>query len=74
MEHHIRKRGMSFGRAAMRYYPDLGYQAAVRRFRREIRETIGLLDALKALGYEEHHRYLTPQEMSLIANFLGVPD
>lgn len=74
MEHYIRKRGMSFGRAAMRYYPDLGYQAAVRRFRREIRETIGLLDALKALGYEEHHRYLTPQEMSLIANFLGVPD
>lgn len=74
MEHHIRKRGMSFGRAAMRYYPDLGYQAAVRRFRREIRETIGLLDAMKALGYEEHHRYLTPQEMSLIANFLGVPD
>lgn len=74
MEHHIRKRGMSFGRAAMRYYPDLGYQAAVRRFRREIRKTIGLFDALKALGYEEHHRYLTPQEMSLIANFLGVPD
>jgi hypothetical protein len=26
------------------------------------------------LGYEEHHRYLTPQEMSLIANFLGAPD
>ena len=74
MEHKERKRGMAFGRAAMRYYPDLGYQSAVRRFRREIRETRGLLDALKALGYEEHHRYLTPQEMSLIANFLGVPD
>ena len=62
---------MAFGRAAMRYYPDRGYQSAVRRFRREIHETRGLLDALTALGYEEHHRYLTPQEMSVIEDFLG---
>lgn len=74
MEHKERKRGMAFGRAAMRYYPDLGYQSAVRRFRREIRETRGLLDALKALGYEEHHRYLTPQEMQVIEERLGEPD
>ena len=38
--------------AAMRYYPDLGYVAAVRRFRQEIRDTQGLLDALIGLGYE----------------------
>ena len=74
MEHKERKRGMAFGRAAMRYYPDLGYQSAVRRFRREIRETRGLCGLPTELSYEEHHRYLTPQEMSLIANFLGVPD
>ena len=64
---------MSFGRAAMRYYPDCSYRVAVRRFRSEITETQGLLDALKALGYEEHHRYLSSQEMSVIENFLGEP-
>ena len=74
MEHNIRKRGMSFGRAAMRYYPDLGYVAAVRRFRQEIRDTQGLHDALIALGYEEHHRYLTPGQISAIEDFLGEPD
>ena len=55
----------------MRYYTDLGYVAAVRRFRREITETRGLLDALKALGYEENHRYLSPQEMQVIEEYLG---
>ena len=71
MEHNIRKRGTTFGRAAMRYYPDLGYVAAVRRFRQEIRDTQDLHDALIALGYEEHHRYLSPQEISLIEEYLG---
>ena len=74
MEHNIRKRGSTFGRAAMRYYPDLGYVAAVRRFRQEIRDTQGLHDALIALGYEEHHRYLTPGQISAIEDFLGKPD
>ena len=55
----------------MRYYPDLGYVAAVRRFRREITETRGLLEALKELGYDEHSRYLTPQQMSVMESFLG---
>ena len=73
MEHNIRKRGMSFGRAAMRYYPDLGYVAAVRRFRQEIRDTQGLHDALIGLGYGEHCRYLCPQQMSVIEDFLGEP-
>ena len=71
MEHNIRKRGMSFGRAAMRYYPDLGYVAAVRRFRQEIRDTQGLHDALRALGYGEHCRYLAPGQMRVIEDFLG---
>ena len=74
MEIMNRKRGMAFGRAAMRYYPDLGYQAALRRFRREICETPGLLDALTPLGYEEHHRYLTPGQIRVIEDFLGEPD
>ena len=74
MEHITRKRGMSFGRAAMRYYPDLGYVAAVRRFRQEIRDTQGLHDALIGMGYEEHHRYLTPGQISAIEDFLGEPD
>ena len=60
--------------AAMRYYPDLGYVAAVRRFRQEIRDTQGLLDALIGLGYEEHNRYLCPQQMSVIEDFLGKTD
>ena len=73
MEHNIRKRGTTFGRAAMRYYPDLGYVAAVRCFRQEIRDTQGLLDALIVLGYGERCRYLTPGQMKVIEDFLGEP-
>ena len=57
----------------MRYYPDLGYVAAVRHFRQEIRDTQGLHDALIGLGYEERHRYLTPGQMKVIEDFLGEP-
>lgn len=57
----------------MRYYPDCSYRVAVRRFRSEITETQALLEALTALGYEEHHRYLSPQEISVIEDHLGVP-
>lgn len=60
MEHNIRKRGMILGRVAMRYYPDLGYQTAVRRSRQEIRDTRGLFDALtdlatRSIAATSHH-------------------
>ena len=44
MEHNIIKRETTYSVHTMRYYPDLGYQAAVRRFRREIHGTRALLD------------------------------
>ena len=28
-------------------------------------------DVAEALGYEKHHRYLTPQEMSVMEEYLG---
>ncbi|MBO5794570.1 MAG: DUF4248 domain-containing protein [Bacteroidaceae bacterium] len=39
----------------------------------EIQEPRGLLDALIALGYGKHHRYLSPQQKSVIESFLGEP-
>ena len=31
-------------------------------------------DVAEALGYEEHHRYLTPQEMSVMEEYLEMPE
>ncbi len=60
-----------FGRLAMLYYPHLSYKRAVHLFRQEIRETRGLLDALKRVGYRENQRVLTPRQVQVIEDFLG---
>ena len=62
-----------FGKLAMQYYPDHSYKSAVRLFREEIRLTRGLLAALKAVGYKENKRKLTPRQVQVIEKFLGEP-
>ena len=62
-----------FGRLAMLYYPHLSYKRAVHLFRDELRLTRGLLDALKAVGYRENQRVLTPRQVQVIEDFLGEP-
>ena len=60
-----------FGLLAMLYYPDRGYKRAVSLFREEIAKTRGLLDALKAVGYRENQRVLTPRQVQVIEEYLG---
>ena len=62
-----------FGRLAMLYYPHLSYKRAVHLFRQELRLTRGLLDALKAVGYRENQRVLTPRQVQVIEEYLGEP-
>lgn len=62
-----------FGKLAMQYYPDHSYKSAVRLFREEIRLTRGLFPALKAVGYKENKRKLTPRQVQVIEKFLGEP-
>lgn len=62
-----------FGHLALLYYPDHGYKRAVHLFRQELRLTIGLLDALKAVGYRENQRLLTPRQVQVIEEYLGEP-
>ena len=57
----------------MLYYPDRGYKRAVTLFRNEISLTRGLLPALKAVGYRENQRVLTPRQVKVIAEYLGEP-
>lgn len=63
-----------FGRLAMLYYPGRGYKASLRAFRKELEFTRGLLDALKATGYRENQRLLTPRQVQVIEAYLGEPD
>lgn len=67
-----RKRNQ-FGLLAMRYYRGRGYKAALRLFRKEIRLTRGLFEALTDIGYTEGQRLLTPRQMQVIERFLGEP-
>lgn len=62
-----------FGLLAMLYYPHLSYKRAVHLFREELRLTRGLLDALKAVGYRENQRVLTPRQVQVIEEYLGEP-
>lgn len=62
-----------FGKLAMQYYPDHSYKSAVRLFREEIRLTRGLFPALKAVGYKENKRKLSPRQVQVIEKFLGEP-
>ena len=62
-----------FGRLALLYYPHLSYKRAVHLFRQELRLTRGLLDALKAVGYRENQRVLTPRQVQVIEEYLGEP-
>ncbi len=73
MEHMQRKRKMTFGRLAIRYYPDHGYKRAVHLFREELKLTRGLPEALKAIGYRENQRILTPRQVQVIEEYLGEP-
>ena len=61
------------GSLAMRYYPGRGYKRAVALFRSEISLTRGLLPALKAVGYRENQRVLTPRQVKVIEEYLGEP-
>ena len=62
-----------FGKLAMQYYAEHSYKSAVRLFREEIRLTRGLFPALKAVGYNENKRKLTPRQVQVIDKFLGEP-
>lgn len=62
-----------FGILAMLYYPGRGYKTALRLFRKEIRLTRGLLEALTDIGYREKQRLLTPRQVSMIEQYLGEP-
>ena len=64
-------RGMSFGRAALKYYPEHKYSTALRRFREELKNTPELYDELKSLGYTDSSRYLNAMQMSIIIKRLG---
>jgi hypothetical protein len=57
----------------MRYYKGKNYKTALRAFRQELRQTRGLLDALKAVGYRENQRVLTPRQVQVIEEYLGEP-
>ena len=62
-----------FGKLAMLYYPEHSYKSAVHLFREELRITRGLYPALKAVGYKENKRKLTPRQVQVIERFLGEP-
>ena len=64
---------LQFGNLAMRYYKGKNYKTALRAFRQELRQTRGLLDALKAVGYRENQRVLTPRQVQVIEEYLGEP-
>ena len=63
----------NFGELARMYYPDHGYDSALRLFRREMRETRGMWKAMQAVGYKDYTKVLTRKQVKTIVQFLGEP-
>ena len=66
-------RDYPFGDLAQVYYPDHGYQSALRLFRREMHDTRGMWQAMRVVGYKEKTRVLTRAQVKVIVKFLGEP-
>ena len=63
----------NFGELAQLYYPDREYLTAVRRFRDELQQTVGLSNALRSVGYKGNERVLTRSQVRVIVQYLGAP-
>ena len=66
-------RDYPFGELAQMYYPDHGYDSALRFFRREMHETRGMWRAMQDVGYKENTKVLTRSQVQAIVKFLGEP-
>ena len=62
-----------FGDLAQMYYPDHGYDSALRLFHREMHDTRGMWQAMQGVGYKEKTRVLTRAQVKVIVKFLGEP-
>ena len=62
-----------FGDLAQMYYPDHGYDSALRLFRREMHDTRGMWQAMQDVGYKENTKVLTRAQVRVIVKFLGDP-
>lgn len=62
-----------FGRLASLYYPSHSYKQASNLFRKELRNTRGLWNALKDVGYTDNQRIVLPKQVQVIKKYLGEP-
>lgn len=66
-------RDYPFGELAQMYYPDHGYDSALRFFRREMHETRGMWQAMQDVGFKAYTKVLTRSQVQAIVKFLGEP-
>ena len=67
---HFKIQPYSFGEL---YYPDHGYDSALRLFREEMHKTRGMWPAMVSEGYKENTKVLTRAQVKVIVSFLGPP-
>ena len=63
----------SVGELAQLYCPDRDYYSALRLFHKDLKETRGLLGALRKVGYKDENRLLTRGQVQVIVQHLGEP-
>ena len=66
-------RSYPLGELARMYYPDAGGRGALRLFGKDLRESRGLWNALRDVGYKPYTKILTRQQVKVIVRFLGEP-
>lgn len=55
------------------YFPDAAPHIAVNRLNRWIKQCHPLSQAMEGIHYNKNRKYFTPQEVALIASYLGTP-
>ena len=58
---------------ALAYRPDASQKTALQSLARQLCETPGLMDALKAVGYKKNQKLFTPKQIEVIYTKIGAP-
>jgi hypothetical protein len=73
MDGHFKIRSYGYGELALLYFPNCNKNSASTQLSRWVKQNDNLKKQLMELGFKPRRKILTPGQVKLIVDFLGVP-
>jgi hypothetical protein len=73
MDGQFKIKSYGYGELALLYFPNSTKKSASVQFRRWIVFNEKLINDLKEVGYKKGQKLLTPKQVSILTNYLGIP-